>query len=97
MNAIILSAVWGVVMMFSGVFSNRPATIRVLAVSGMVVLILANTMDLAGYHFFPFDTHNMLYFDSFGLVFNDIAFISTLLYFLLSADDMERVGIYSGE
>jgi NADH-quinone oxidoreductase subunit N len=97
MNAIIISAVWGVVMMFSGIFFKRNATIRVMAILGLVILVVANHMDLLGYHFFPFETHNMLYFDSFGLLFNDIAFISTFLYFLLSASDMEKVGVNTGE
>jgi NADH-quinone oxidoreductase subunit N len=79
------------------VLIKNPSGVRALAVLGMLVLVVANTMDLLGYHFFPFDTHNMLYFDSFGLLFNNIAFVSTLLYFLLSASDMEKVGIYPSE
>jgi len=97
MNAIIISAVWGVVMMFVGVFFKGTAGIRRMAVLGLLILTVANHMDLMGYHFFPFETHNMLYFDSFGLLFNDVAFIATLLYFLLSAPDIEKVGINVGE
>jgi NADH-quinone oxidoreductase subunit N len=97
MNAIIISAVWGVVMMFTGVFFRQHRTVRGMAVLGLIILSVANFMDLTGYHFFPFDTHNMLYFESFGLLFNEIAFVSTLLYFLLSADDVEKVGVNTGE
>jgi NADH-quinone oxidoreductase subunit N len=39
----------------------------------------------------------MLVFDSFGLLFNSIAFTSTLLYFFLSGPDMEKVGLNLAE
>jgi NADH-quinone oxidoreductase subunit N len=39
----------------------------------------------------------MIAFDRFGLLFNSIAFISTLLFFILSARDMEKVGINYAE
>src|SRR6516164_4049075 len=97
MNAIIISAVWGVVMMFVGVFFKEPSTVRRAAILGLLILAAANQMDLSGFHFFPIETHNMLYFESFGLLFNEIAFISTLLYVLLSARDVEKVGVNSGE
>jgi len=97
MNAIIISAVWGVVMMFGGVFMKKSSGIRILAELGLLILLIANCMDMGGTHFFPVDTHNMLYFDSFGLLFNCIAFGSTLIYFLLSARDIEKVGINTGE
>lgn len=97
MNAIVISAVWGAVMMFSGIFFKRKETIRGLAIIGLLILLISNIVDVMGSHFFPFDVHNMLYFDSFGLLFNTIAFGSTLIYFLLSAKDIEDVGIHTGE
>src|SRR5450631_1619690 len=97
MNAIIISAIWGVVMMFGGIFLKEQAKLRALAILGIVGLLTANVMDLSGYHFFPIDNHNMLYFDSFGLVFNIIAFACTLLYFLLSGKDIEKVGPNTAE
>src|SRR5579871_4134828 len=97
MNAIIISALWGVVMMFSGILTTSKSTIRNLAVIGVVILLAANIMDLGGNHFFPIDTHNMLDFETFGLLFNTIAFGSTLLFFLLSAKDIENVGINYSE
>jgi NADH-quinone oxidoreductase subunit N len=96
MNAIIVSAIWGVVMMFSGIIFKKNSQIRLLANLGLLCLLLANVLDIGGYHI-PVDTHNMLYFDSFGLLFNSIAFVCTLLYFLLSARDLEKVGVNTGE
>jgi len=97
MNAIIISAVWGAVMMFSGIVFKQNARIRLLANIGVLLLLAGNFMDLGGSHFFEINTHNMLYFDSFGLLFNSIAFISTFLYFLLSGSDIEKVGVNVGE
>ncbi|RYZ34610.1 MAG: NADH-quinone oxidoreductase subunit N, partial [Sphingobacteriales bacterium] len=37
-------------------------------------------------------TRNMLVFDNFGMLFNAVAVACTLIYFLLSAPDMEKVG-----
>ena len=96
MNAILLSAIWGVVMMFSGLLFEDRRPKRFLAILGVLVLFVVNAMDLAGYHL-AIETHNMLYFDSFGLLFNSIAFGSTLLFLLLSASEIDRVGKNQGE
>ncbi len=91
MNAIILSAIWGIVMMFSGIFTKSKTAIRNTAILGLVLLLLANWADMTGNHI-PIDVHKMLYFDTFGLLGNSIAFASTLLLVLLSGRDMEKVG-----
>lgn len=83
-------------MMFSGIIFKKNSQIRLLAILGLFGLLLANVLDLGGYHI-AVDTHNMLYFDSFGLLFNSIAFACTLLYFLLSAKDLQKVGVNTGE
>jgi NADH-quinone oxidoreductase subunit N len=97
MNAIVISAVLGVVMMFCGVFTNSKTAIRAVAVIGLLVLTIANVMDMGGYHFFNVNVKGMLTFDTFGLLFNTIAFGSTWIYFLLSGRDMERVGVNVAE
>src|SRR6201985_3302161 len=91
MNAIILSAIWGIVMMFSGIFTTSKAAIRNTAIVGLALLLVANYADMIGYHIHV-NNHKMLYFDTFGLLGNCIAFGSTLLLVLLSGRDMERVG-----
>jgi len=97
MNAIILSAVWGVVLMFSGIFIKEKSTIRIVAIIGLIGLLLVNCLDMTGTHLFSIDTHKMLYFDTFGLLTNNIVFASTLLYLLLSGKDMEKVGVNLAE
>src|SRR5580693_3697856 len=92
MNAIILSAVWGIVMMFSGVFLKSKTAIRNLGVVGLVLLLIGNYADWLGHHLVVMDVHKLLFFDNFGLLGNSIAFASTLLLVILSGRDMEKVG-----
>jgi NADH-quinone oxidoreductase subunit N len=97
MNAIVLSAIWGVVMMFSGLFSKNSTTIRITAYTGVTVLLIVNILEMNGIRFFNVDVKNMLLFDNFSLLFNAIAFASTLVYFLLSGSDIAKVGSYVAE
>ena len=93
MNALLLSAILGVVMMFSGILLKSKAAVRNLAIAGISTLLLVNILEMSGTVFFRIDTKGMMAFDNFALLFNSIAFISTLLYLLLSARDMEKVGV----
>jgi len=97
MNALVLSAVLGVVMMFSGIVLKSKMAVRNLAIAGLVILLLVNILEMCGTVFFTIDAHGMLSFDSFGLLFNSIAFLSTLIYLFLSARDMEKVGVNYAE
>ena len=97
MNAIILSALWGVVMMIGGVFFKKSTTPKYWAIAGIIILLAANILEFLGYPFFNVDTKGMLRFDSFGLVFNSIAFICTLLLFLLNGKDFEKIGQHVSE
>jgi len=97
MNALLLSAILGVVMMFSGILLKSKTAIRNVAIAGLIVLLLVNVLEMYGIVFFKIDTKGMIGFDRFALLFDTIAFLSTLLYFLLSARDMEKVGINYAE
>lgn len=97
MNAIVLSAIFGVLMMFTGIFTSNRNTVRYVAIVLLAALLVANIAEQYGYRLFNFNTRGMLSFSSFGLLFNSIAFGSTLLYYFLSSKDMERVGIYLAE
>src|SRR6185369_16152022 len=97
MNALILTAVFGVIMMFSSFLLRSKAAIRGLAIAGLLVVVIGNILEMSGTVFFKIDTKGMIGFDRFALLFNTIVFISTLIYFLLSARDMEKVGINYSE
>ena len=93
MNAIILTAIWGVVMMLGGAFIKSKSTPKYLAIAGLVIILAANCMELnSGSSFFGVDVKNMLHFNSFNLTFINVVFGCTLLYFLLNGRDIEKVG-----
>src|SRR5437762_2776234 len=97
MNALLLTAVLGVVMMFSSFLLTNHAAVRNLAILGVASVLLANVLELTGVVFFRIDTKGMIGFDRFSLLFTSIVFFCTLLYFVLSAKDMEKVGTNYGE
>ncbi len=97
MNALIISAIWGVIMMFSGILLKQKHTIRNLAVVGLILLLLSNVLEMSGTIFFKVDTKGMIVFDRFALLFDTIIFAATFLYLVLSARDMEKVGINYAE
>ena len=93
MNAIILTAIWGVVMMLGGAFIKSKSTPKYLAIFGLAVILIANCMQMnSGVSFFAVDVKEMLRFNSFNLTFINVAFGCTLLYFLLNGRDIEKVG-----
>ena len=97
MNALLFSAVWGVVMMFSSFSFKNKTVIRYFAVIGIIVLLAVNIAEMYGTVFFHIDSKGMIAFDRFALLFNSIIFASSFIYFLLSARDMEKVGVNYGE
>lgn len=97
MNALLSTAVFGVVMMFSSILLKHKAAIRNLAMLGLLLILVSNILEMSGTVFFKIDTKGMIYFDRFALLFITIVFASTFIYFLLSARDIEKVGINYGE
>ena len=97
MNPILISAVWGVVMMFGGVFVKQASSVRVLAITGAAILFISNLLELNGIRIISIDPRPMLSFDNFGLLFNAVAYGCTLFYFLLSGKDIAKVGNHASE
>lgn len=92
MNALILSAVFGVIMMYSGILLKQKGAIRGVAITGLLVLLIVNVMESYGTRLFNIDTTGMMRFDRFALLFNSIVFFVVLIYLILSGKDMEKVG-----
>lgn len=92
MNALILLAVSGVIMMFSGFVLKQKSAIRSLAIILLLAVSIVNILELRGVAFFNIDLKGMLAFDNIALLFSLIVNLSTLIFFLLSARDMEKVG-----
>ncbi len=92
MNLIIISAVWGIVMMFSGLFIKNKSTAKTIALMGAVALLIANLFDLSGVMLINTNFNGMLLFDRFSLVFLTVVIIALIFYFLLSGKHIEEVG-----
>lgn len=92
MNALLVSALWGVIMMFSGLFIKQAAVVRYLAITGVMVLLGLNMAEMQGWQLVAIDTTGMLQFDTYSLLMNSILLAALLIYFLLSGSAMERVG-----
>jgi NADH-quinone oxidoreductase subunit N len=93
MNALIISAIMGVLMMFGGIVLKQKSAIRVLALAGLFIAIALNVMEIYGFHLFKISMNDMMRFDRFSLFFNSIAMACTFIFFLLSAKEMEKVGL----
>ncbi|MES2006414.1 MAG: NADH-quinone oxidoreductase subunit N [Bacteroidota bacterium] len=93
MNAIIVSALLGVVMMFSGIISKNKSVHTVVAVVGLLLLIIANLLNSYGPYVININTHGLLSVEQFGLFSNTIAFTATLVYVLLSGKTIENTGV----
>ncbi len=89
MNAIIVSALWGVLMMYAG-FVSKGKQNNILAVVGIVALLVANWLEYLGLSFFKIDTGGMLVYNTFGLLFNEVILFATLIYFLLSGNELGK-------
>lgn len=92
MNALILSAISGVIMMFSSITLKQKTAVRNLATFLLLVIIASNILELRDTRFFSIDWKGMLSFDRFALLFNLVACLCTLAFFILSAKDMQKVG-----
>ena len=93
MNAILLTAVWGVVMMMTGAFVKNKAFPGYLAIGGLAGILFANCMELkTGLVLFPVDVRDMVHTNSFNLTFLIVVLSCTLLYFLLNRQEFEKVG-----
>ncbi len=79
--------------MLGGAFIKSKSTPRYLAITGLVIVLIANGLQLnSGMSFFSVDVKDMLHFNSFNLTFINVAFGCTLLFFLLNGRDIEKVG-----
>jgi len=97
MNAIIVSALLGVVMMFSGILLKNKSSLKYIAIGGLLVLLIANLFQTYGVYTIVVNSHDLLRFQKFGLFFNSIAITATLIYVILSGKDIENVGNYPAE
>lgn len=92
MNLLLLSAVWGVLMMFLSISGVARSTIRGIAQLGMGLLFLSTVAEMQGFLIFDLKAPEMLAMDRYGLVMLSVLSGGGFLYFLLAAKDMADVG-----
>ena len=92
MNAIIVAALWGVLMMYVGFMTKEKRTVSIIALIGILAVLVSNWLEYVGLSFFMIDTKGMLAYNSFGLIFNTVILFATFLYFVLSAKEIEEAG-----
>ena len=97
MNAIIVSALLGVVMMFSGIFTTNKTIIKNIATAGVLFLLAANLMEMNNLFSFNINTHDLIVTQRYGLFFNCIAYGATFIYLVLSGNDITEVGVNVAE
>ena len=97
MNASIVSALLGVVMMFSGIISQKKSVHTAVAVVGLLLLLTANLLNHYGIYVVHVDTKGMFNFEQFGMFFNSIAILATLVYVLLSGKSIENMGVNTAD
>ena len=94
MNTLILSALSGVLMMFSGFVLNTKGAIRIFAHVLLAAIIVVNILELRDVQLLQVDVKGMMAFDKFALLFTLVINICTFAFFLLSSRDMEKVGVH---
>lgn len=97
MNVLIISALLGVLMMFSGLVLKRNDTVKWVAIIGMVLLLVVNVLEMNGHSLFHVNTTAFLAFNSYALVFLLIVVAATLVYTIVTANEMQKVGNYFPE
>jgi NADH-quinone oxidoreductase subunit N len=92
MNAIVLSALLGVVMMFSGLLLKKTTQIQTVAILGMLALLGATIYDRSLVAHGSITYFNMLELYGYSAWFNVIITACSLMYFLLFHKQIARVG-----
>lgn len=97
MNAIIISAILGVAMMFVAVFFKNLKQYWPVALVAFVILLAATIADFNEVVLFTISTSNMLEFSRFSLLFNVLITLCGVVYILLNGTDIEKVGSSKAE
>jgi NADH-quinone oxidoreductase subunit N len=97
MNALFISALLGVVMMFGSFLLKSKKNQRLIATIGLGLLLVLNWAEMQGWTILSLNTEGMLHFDQYALTFNMVILFAVFIYVLLSGAEMEKVGNYQGD
>ncbi|MBX2887049.1 MAG: NADH-quinone oxidoreductase subunit N [Ferruginibacter sp.] len=98
MNAIVFTALWGVIMMIAGAFVRSTTAPRYMGMLGIILVFVVNAMELtSGFSLFTLPTMDMVRSSTFNLTFLAVVFGITFLIFLLNGRDIEKIGKHKFE
>ena len=97
MNALISTALSGVVLMFVGLFVRNKQHIKFFAIAAIIIAFIANLAQYPSVEHGGYVMYGMIEVTKFGVLFNAVALGATLLYFLLSGSEFEKVGEHVGD
>jgi NADH-quinone oxidoreductase subunit N len=97
MNAIIVSTLLGVIMMFVSWMTTSTKIQKNIGLVGMLLLIAANYLQQKGWWVINFDTKGMLAFNQIGLFANMLLFILTFLYVWINGDEIGKIGNHTAD
>ena len=92
MNALISTALSGVVLMFVGLFVRNKQHIKFFAIAAIIIAFIANLAQYPSVELGGYVMYGMIEVTKFGVLFNAVALGTTLVYFLLSGSEFEKVG-----
>lgn len=97
MNTLILSALFGIILMLSSIVVKNRSLFKHIATIGLFVLFAAAYAELRGNILFHVNVNNMLAFNHFNIYISMIIIASTLLFVLLCGKQIENVGLHVAE
>lgn len=92
MNALLFSALLGVLLLFASVFVKNRAINYWIAVVGAGVLVLLNLAELKGWELISINAEGMFHFDRYSLVLNALLLFSVFCYLLINGKAIEHLG-----
>ena len=91
MNSILVSVLWGILMMYAGFIAKNKKAITALAVVGALAVLVFNVLEYMGLSLLTFDANGMLFYNSFSYIFLAVMQAALLIYFLLSGSELEEL------
>ena len=92
MNALLVSALLGVLLLFGSVFVKNRSINYYIALVGSAVLFLLNVAELKGVQLFNLNAEGLFHFDRYALVLNGLILFAVFCYLLLSGRSIEKLG-----
>ena len=97
MNAIIVSTLLGVIMMFCSWGIKSQQVQKNIALIGLFILIIANLSQSYGWYVVDFDTKGMLKYSFFGLYANTLLFTLTFIYVWINGEEIDKISNTSAD